>query len=88
MISSEGLLGVGQSDDLGKTFFEGYLEVAPKAKAKITVEYELPADIVKDNYRLLVQKQPGKGIFPYKVQIGSNSKEFNLDTDKEIFIDL
>jgi len=88
LISSEGLLGVGQSDDLGKTFFEGYLEVAPKAKAKITVEYELPADIVKDNYRLLVQKQPGKGIFPYKVQIGSNSKEFNLDTDKEIFIDL
>jgi len=88
LISSEGFSKVEQRDDLRKTFFDGYLEVAPKTKAKIIVEYELPNGIVKDNYNLLVQKQPGKEAFPYRVQIGSNSKEFNLDTDKEIFIDL
>ncbi|MBU1017168.1 DUF4012 domain-containing protein, partial [Patescibacteria group bacterium] len=88
LINSEGLSRVGQGDDLGKTFFEGYLEIAPKTKAKVVVEYELPKGIIKDTYTLLVQKQPGKEVFSYKIHIGGNSEEFNLDTDKEIFIDL
>ncbi len=46
--------------DLGKTVFEGFLTVPTQGKAVVIVEYELPAGLVdKDNYRLLIQKQPG-----------------------------
>lgn len=47
-------------DELGKTVFEGFLVVNPKSKAKVIVTYTLPSSITSENYKLLVQKQPGE----------------------------
>lgn len=46
-------------DDLGKTVFEGYLEVPTQGKATITVKYTLPESIKSGDYSLLFEKQAG-----------------------------
>ena len=46
-------------DELGKTVFEGFLEVPTEGLAKIIVSYTLPDKIQSQNYKLYVQKQPG-----------------------------
>jgi hypothetical protein len=46
-------------DDLGKTVFEGYLEVPTEGKATITVKYTLPESIKSGDYSLLFEKQGG-----------------------------
>ncbi|MDH7476424.1 MAG: DUF4012 domain-containing protein [Microgenomates group bacterium] len=46
-------------EDLGKTVFEGYLEVPTQGMAKVEVNYVLPSDIDSKNYSLYIQKQPG-----------------------------
>ncbi len=46
-------------NDLNKTVFEGFLKVAPLGMAKVIVEYQLPEKVSLENYRLLIQKQPG-----------------------------
>ncbi|MCS7092926.1 MAG: DUF4012 domain-containing protein [Patescibacteria group bacterium] len=44
-------------EDLGKTVFEGYLEVPTQGKAIVNVTYELPSAISQK--ALMIQKQPG-----------------------------
>ena len=70
-------------DDLGKTVFEGYLEVPTQGKAKIKVKYTLPSNISTNT--ILVQKQPGVENQTLTVFI-DNKKVYDgvLDTDKEI----
>jgi len=46
-------------DELGKTVFEGFLEVPTEGKATVVVTYTLPADLSKKSYSILVQKQGG-----------------------------
>jgi hypothetical protein len=46
-------------DELGKTVFEGFMTVNPEGMAIVSIEYELPKNITKDNYSLYIQKQPG-----------------------------
>jgi len=46
-------------DELGKTVFEGFLEVPTQGQATVTVKYILPANVDINNYSLLVQKQAG-----------------------------
>ena len=46
-------------DELGKTVFEGFLEVPTQGQATMTVNYTLPANVDINNYSLLVQKQAG-----------------------------
>lgn len=46
-------------DDLGKTVFEGYLEVPTQGKASIIVTYTLPKELSNADYSILVQKQAG-----------------------------
>jgi len=72
-------------DDLGKTVFEGFLQVYPKGKAKVTVSYYLPERIKKEDYRLLIQKQPGTNNQTLTVFI-DNKKAYDgtFDTDKEV----
>jgi len=70
-------------DDLGKTVFEGYLEVPTEGKATVIVKYTLPANITANNYSLMIQKQPG--VFDQKWQVDLNNRSlFNgvLDTDQ------
>lgn len=46
-------------DSLNKTVFEGFFTVNPQGVASVTVMYELPSTITKEDYKLYVQKQPG-----------------------------
>lgn len=72
-------------DELGKTIFEGYLEVPTQGRAQINVTYRLPASIKSDNYSLLVEKQPGTDNQKLKVNLDGKTL-FNgiLDVDREI----
>lgn len=72
-------------DDLGKTVFEGFLQVTPLGRAQIVVKYSLPTDISKDGYRLLIQKQPGT--YDQKLKVEAGGKKLYdgiLDIDKEL----
>ena len=91
LVEAEGSLEkVSQGEDLGKTFFSAYMAVDPLQKARLTVKYETPKEVVVKNghYRLLIQKQPGTEGFKYEVKIGRQTESFELTTDKEIEIKL
>ena len=72
-------------EDLKKTVFEGFMKVNPLGKAKVVVSYYLPESIKKENYRLLLQKQPGIQDQQISVLI-ENKKIYEgiFDMDKEI----
>lgn len=76
---------VNTYDELGKTVFEGFMQVAPLGKATVVVEYELPKDLVdKSNYKLLIQKQPGTKGHEYIIMInGAKKEELPLAKDFE-----
>lgn len=74
-------------DDLGKTVFEGFIQVRPASSRQLIFEYELPENFSGKEYDLLVQKQPGTGDFEYTINInGSKKEQFKLNTDKEFKI--
>lgn len=76
-------------DDLGKTVFEGFVQVRPGSSRELIFEYELPQPFSGKEYDLLIQKQPGTKDFQYEVRVNGNIKEkFNLDRDKELKINL
>lgn len=56
-------------DDLGKTVFEGFLNVNPQGSAMVTVTYTLPASITQSGYTLMVQKQSGEQMQSLKVTV-------------------
>jgi len=70
-------------DDLGKTVFEGYLEVPTQGKATVIVKYTLPEGVSTNS--LLIQKQPGVENQKWIVEV-NGKKVFDgiLETDKEI----
>lgn len=71
-------------DDLGKTVFEGFLQVFPLGMSNVIVKYTLPSSIEQKNYKVMIQKQPGIQKDKLKVEI-DGSKVFNglFDKDKE-----
>ncbi len=72
-------------DELGKTVFEGFLQVPTEGMAKVIVEYSLPANVDPKNYRLLIQKQSGTYEDKVKVEVdGKNIYTGDLVTDREI----
>ena len=76
-------------EDLGKSYFAGLVKLGANKKSTLTIKYQLPKSLIPENeYRLLVQKQPGTADFKYKVSLGDKSQEFNLSQDKEINFDL
>ena len=84
LISSKGSEDpVSAISDLGKTVFEAFIQVRPQNSRKLEIEYEVPYQ-PKDEYKLLIQKQPGAKDFTYKIKInGSQKADFKLDTDRE-----
>lgn len=60
-------------DELGKTVFEGFLEVPTEGMAKVIVTYTLPSRITADKYSIMVQKQPGVISEALKVQLNGRS---------------
>jgi len=75
-------------DDLGKTVFEAFIQVRPENSRKLEIEYEIPYK-AEDEYKLLIQKQPGAKDFHYVIKInGSKKEDFKLDQDKEFNFDI
>lgn len=70
-------------EDLGKTVFSGSFNLRPQGVAKVVIKYKLPFKI-KTDYKLLIQKQPGKDNPRYTINIGRTSQELFLTTDKEL----
>ena len=72
-------------DELGKTVFEGFNTVTPLGKSDVIITYTLPGTITEDNYKLLVQKQPGEAKAKLKVSVGNVTKfDGPFIVDKEI----
>ena len=77
------------SEDLGKTVFEGFLTVRPEGSAHVTISYKLPFSVTGNEYRMLIQKQPGTVGHEYINSInGKELDKFNLTTDKEFIYKL
>lgn len=88
LITSEGLEAkVDPYEDLGHAVFAGFFQLRPEGVAKVTFQYKLPFKIT-NQYKLLVQKQPGTDGFLYTLNVAGHSEEFYLKTDKEITIGL
>lgn len=77
-------------EELGKTVFEGYYgKKAPLypdgGMVKLVFKYQLPFKVKKgQEYRLLIQKQPGTDEHQYSIKLGRQTQEFELKTDKEL----
>jgi len=90
LISSKGSqVKVINYDELGKTVFEGFLEVRPQGSSKFTISYQLPFK-VEGQLPLLIQKQPGTDNFDYTITSSQNRQlaKFKLDTDKQLKLNL
>lgn len=80
----EGLEPKGEPyEESGKTVFSGFFQLRPEGLAKVTFQYKLPFK-VKDQYKLLIQKQPGANDYLYTIKVGKTQQEFFLKTDKEV----
>lgn len=90
LVSGDGSIdGVRESEDLGKQVFDAFIQVRPEGSAKLTVKYELPFTIKKgQEYKLLLQKQPGTEGFVHQVFINGKQieKPFPLNSDREISV--
>lgn len=76
---------VETSQDLGKTYFEGFFTLRPESRVKLIIEYTLPSDLNFDRgYRQLIQKQAGTKAWHYLVKFNGQQQEFDLAKDKEI----
>jgi len=72
-------------EELGKTVFSGFLRVNPEGVAKVIVKYRLPNSITGNDYKILVQKQPGTDGNKLKVEFnGKKLYDGILDKDREI----
>lgn len=75
-------------EDLGKTVFQGFFTLNPESQAKVVFEYTVHYS-PEDEYRMLIQKQPGKKYPHYTVTINNeHQEEFELASDKELTMKL
>ncbi len=72
-------------DDLGKTVYEGFIQLSPLGKAEITVTYTLPESISRNDYSLMVQKQPSVDTLTLKALIGGKTV-FDQPLKKDVVI--
>jgi hypothetical protein len=81
-------LDTATSEEFGKTVFEGFFTLSPQSVKKIEVEYTVPAGTVSGNdYKLLIQKQPGTKDIKHTITLDSNKPKTQvLDSDQEIII--
>lgn len=81
-------LDMTTTEDLGKTVFEGFFTLSPQSVKKLEVEYTVPAGVVTgDDYKVLIQKQPGTKPIKTTITVGSGkAKTYTLDSDQEIVL--
>lgn len=76
LISSSGFAdgSVVSGDEMGRTYFGGYVIVPPRQTAQMVFEYRLPKRMLANmtsykNYGLLIQKQPGTEKVGFSVDV-------------------
>lgn len=87
--SSGSEVDVQTYEDLGKTVFEAFYgdkyPLRPLGSAKVIFKYKLPFKVEKnDEYKFLIQKQPGTKDHLYTIKINGQEEMFELKGDKEI----
>lgn len=85
---------VVSGDELGRTYFGGYLVVPPGQTAQVVFEYKLPRQMSENmkkyrNYGILIQKQPGAGDVGLSVDASFNNQiksyePVNLSTETPV----
>lgn len=70
--------------DLNKTVIEAFIELRPESKTKLIIKYKLPFKLENNQYKMLIQKQPGTKNHHYAINFKNQAQEFNLEQDKEI----
>jgi hypothetical protein len=71
-------------EELGKFVVEGFFKFNPQSQAKLKISYAVP-NTSKNQYSLLIQKQPGKKKPKYTLLYNNEAKqEFELTGDKEV----
>ena len=84
LISAEGFEDKADPyGEFGKTVYAGYFQLRPEGVSKITLKYKLPFK-VKGDYKVYIQKQPGKDAPLYILRAGKKEEELFLNTDKEV----
>lgn len=84
LVSSKGSqVPVGTASELGKTYFDGFIQVRPQNSLTVTLTYTTPT-FSGSKYPLLIQKQPGTKDFQYNIQVGGSSKGFLLSQDQNL----
>ncbi len=74
-----------EDKDLGKTYFDAFIQVRPQNSRTLSFEYNLPGKATNNKYSLLVQKQPGAKDHHYVIKINGLIKaEFDLTSDKQL----
>lgn len=91
--SSGSEIAVKTYEDLGKTVFEAFYgdkaPLRPQGKATLTFKYKLPFKMEKgQEYKMLIQKQPGTYGYEYSVKLDGQEKKFDLNSDQEIKLQL
>ena len=80
------------SGERGTQLFAGFFVIAPGEEREIKLSYDLPSAVVADGvYRLRVQKQPGTGALPLRVQVSGAAQaryKTTLATDQEFEVPL
>lgn len=76
------------SEEFGKTVFDGFFTLSPQSVKKLEVEYTVPAGTVSgDDYKLLIQKQPGTKAIKHTITVGNTKPKTQiLNSDQEIII--
>lgn len=87
LVKTEGI-ELAETEDLGKTVFQGFFELRPEGALRMEIEYTSPVK-VDTQYKLLIQKQGGVEGNTYEIEaFGKRQKPFPLDTDKEFIVRL
>lgn len=69
-------------EEFGKEVFAGFFKLRPQGVSKVTIKYKVPLK-VKDNYKLLMQKQAGTDGPLMRIKLGRHEEEFLLKADRE-----
>jgi chemotaxis protein histidine kinase CheA len=76
------MVEIQTGEEFDKTFFDGFFELRPMSQAKIALTYKLPFK-AGEEYKMLIQKQPGTKNSQYTININGQQDEFVLEKDIE-----
>ncbi len=84
LLSSDGFeYSFGGGNELGKTYFDGFLGLGPGEVKTVEFRYQLPDDVIDTDgtYKLVLQKQPGIDTEEHTVKLPGYSETLTLTKD-------